>query len=84
MTESLIAATTDVSVPDAEIVARATELVPLIREHAAQGVEARRVVPEVVQGLEDAGLFHLLVSHRWGGANANLRRCRGRRRGRPW
>lgn len=57
----------------AEITARATELVPLIREHAARGAAARHVMPEVVQALEDAGLFHLLVPQHWGGANATIR-----------
>ncbi|GCB53434.1 acyl-CoA dehydrogenase family protein [Streptomyces sp. NL15-2K] len=73
MTQSSLAPITDISTPDAKVVARATELVPLVREHAAQGAEARRVVPEVVRALEDAGLFHLLVSQRWGGTNASIR-----------
>ncbi|WP_409468947.1 acyl-CoA dehydrogenase family protein [Streptomyces sp. HC307] len=73
MAESAMTAPTDPSSPDGEIVTRATELVTLIREHAAQGDESRRVVPEVVRALEDAGLFHLLVPQRWGGANATIR-----------
>jgi alkylation response protein AidB-like acyl-CoA dehydrogenase len=59
--------------PDAEIIARATALVPLIREHAAKSSEDRRVVPEVVKALEDAQLFKLLVPARYGGLETNLR-----------
>ncbi|ODU07165.1 MAG: oxidoreductase [Pseudonocardia sp. SCN 72-86] len=59
--------------PDAEIIARATALVPLIREHAARSSEERRVVPEVVDALEEAGLFKLMIPARLGGLEANLR-----------
>lgn len=40
------------SEPDQEVIARATALVPLIREHAEKSSEERRVVPEVVDALE--------------------------------
>lgn len=63
----------DASRPDAQIIARATDLVPLIREHAAQSSEDRRVVPEVVKALADAELFKLLVPARYGGLETNLR-----------
>ncbi|MCR3721994.1 Acyl-CoA dehydrogenase [Prauserella flava] len=66
-------ATEDLATPDSELVARATELIPLIREHAAQGAEARRVVPEVTTALDEAGLFHLMVPKRLGGPDATLR-----------
>jgi alkylation response protein AidB-like acyl-CoA dehydrogenase len=59
--------------PDAEIIARATALVPLIREYAEKSSEDRRVVPEVVDAIEKAGLFKLLVPDRLGGLEANLR-----------
>jgi alkylation response protein AidB-like acyl-CoA dehydrogenase len=52
---------------DREVVARVTALVPLIREHAEKSSEERRVVPEVVEALEEAGLFKLLVPRRLGG-----------------
>ncbi|XVQ15198.1 acyl-CoA dehydrogenase family protein [Spirillospora sp. CA-255316] len=73
VTELSLTPASGIELPDKKIVGRATDLVPLVREHAAQGAEARRVVPKVVQALEDAGLFHLLVSERWGGANATIR-----------
>ncbi|WP_409468955.1 acyl-CoA dehydrogenase family protein [Streptomyces sp. HC307] len=63
----------DLGSPDAELVGRATDLVPLIREYAAQGSEARRVAPEVVKALDDADVFRLLVPKRYGGHGATLR-----------
>ncbi len=57
---------------DTALVARATELIPLIREHAAQTSEERRVVPEVMKAIEDAELFNLFVPKRWGGHGANM------------
>jgi alkylation response protein AidB-like acyl-CoA dehydrogenase len=76
MTQLASAASTavgDVAIPDAELVARATALVPLIREYAAQGSEARRVAPEVIKGIDEAGLFHMMVPKRLGGSGASLR-----------
>jgi len=61
------------SEPDQEVIARATALVPLIREHAEKSSEERRVVPEVVDALEEAGLFKLFVPRRLGGLETNLR-----------
>ena len=58
---------------DREVVARVTALVPLIREHAEKSSQERRVVPEVMEALEDAGLFKLLVPRRLGGLETNLR-----------
>ncbi|MGY1812229.1 acyl-CoA dehydrogenase family protein [Blastococcus sp. SYSU D00820] len=63
----------DISIPDADVVARATALVPLIREHAARNAEARRIAPEVITHLEDAGLFHMMVPERLGGGGVTLR-----------
>lgn len=59
--------------PDRDVIARATTLVPLIREHAVKSSEERRVVPEVMDALEEAGLFKLLVPRRFGGLETNLR-----------
>ena len=76
MTQTAAEATAEqieLGIPDPEFVARATALIPLIREHAAQGSEARRVAPEVITALSDAGLFHMLAPKRLGGAGASLR-----------
>lgn len=59
--------------PNRDVIARATALVPLIREHAEKSSQERRVVPEVVDALEEAGLFKLLVPRRLGGLETNLR-----------
>jgi len=59
--------------PDWDVIARATALVPLIREHAEESSQERRVAPEVVDALEEAGLFKLLVPRRLGGLETNLR-----------
>ncbi|YCK79846.1 acyl-CoA dehydrogenase family protein (plasmid) [Arthrobacter sp. D3-18] len=59
--------------PDTEIVARATSLIPLIRQYAEQSSKDRRVAPEVIAALEDADLFSIFVPARYGGHAANLR-----------
>ena len=58
---------------DAELVRKATELVPLIREHASATIAARAVVPEVFEALEEAGLLNLWVPERYRGRAATLR-----------
>lgn len=57
---------------DQDLVARATALVPLIREHASETSEGRRVTPEVMAALQDAGLMKLFVPKRYGGHGANM------------
>lgn len=59
--------------PNRDIIERATRLVPLIREHAAKTSEDRQVAPAVMQAIEQAGLFKLLVPKRYGGLGTNLR-----------
>ncbi len=58
---------------DEELVARATALVPLIREHAAETSEDRAVSPAVMEALEEAELFNLFVPRRFGGHEASMR-----------
>jgi alkylation response protein AidB-like acyl-CoA dehydrogenase len=57
---------------DSALVAGASALIPLIRQYAEQTSGARRVMPEVMRGLEDAGLFKLFVPRRYGGHQANM------------
>jgi alkylation response protein AidB-like acyl-CoA dehydrogenase len=57
---------------DTTLAARATGLIPLIREHAGETSARRRVVPEVVTALEQAELFNLFVPKRYGGHGANM------------
>ena len=58
---------------DAELVARARELKPLLAANAAQGETDRRVVEESIQALTDAGLFKISVPKRYGGYETSLR-----------
>ena len=50
-----------------ELVAEAVALVPLIGERAAAAEQDRRVAPEVVAAIRDAGLLRILQPRRWGG-----------------
>ena len=53
-------------------VARAAALVPMI-EAASERIEAeRRIVPEVVTALHEAGLFHMLLPASFGGGAADI------------
>jgi indole-3-acetate monooxygenase len=53
-------------------VARARALVPAI-EAAADRIEAeRRIVPDVVAALHEAGIFHMLLPHALGGGGADI------------
>lgn len=63
----------DGAVLDTDSVARASALVPLIREHASQGSDARRVAPEVIDAIDESDLFHVMVPTRLGGGGASLR-----------
>jgi indole-3-acetate monooxygenase len=52
--------------------ARARALVPLI-ETAADRIEAeRRIVPDVVGALHEAGIFHMLLPPALGGGGADI------------
>ncbi|WP_440901750.1 acyl-CoA dehydrogenase family protein [Actinosynnema sp.] len=59
--------------PRAELVGRAAELVPLIREHAPWQEQNRVLHEEVVRALVDAGLFRMRVPTRHGGHEADVR-----------
>lgn len=67
-------ATTQQTLPTREeLVARAAELQPLLREHAAAGEMNRRQADEVIDALTDAGLFRLMKPSRFGGYGGSLR-----------
>ena len=50
-----------------EVQRSAEELVPLLREHAAETDELRAIPDHVFRALQDAGLFHILKPRRYGG-----------------
>lgn len=56
-----------------ELVARATALQPLLREHAAKIEADRRVPEEVVDRLAEAGMFKLSTPKRYGGYESGMR-----------
>ncbi len=59
---------TAVSQPSEEqIVQRARELIPLLRERAEACEQARMVPKETIQAFQDAGFFKILQPKRWGG-----------------
>jgi alkylation response protein AidB-like acyl-CoA dehydrogenase len=57
----------------ADLVARARELQPLLREHAAKTDADRRVASECIDALGAAGLFKISVPKRYGGNETTLR-----------
>ena len=57
---------------DHDLVRRASEIRPLLAEHAARTEAERQVVPEVMAALEEAGLFEVLVPKRVGGLGATM------------
>src|SRR5215470_12433152 len=57
----------------AELVARAVQLQPLLRKHAAAGEMNRRQADEVIGGVTDAGFFRLMKPSRFGGYGGSLR-----------
>jgi alkylation response protein AidB-like acyl-CoA dehydrogenase len=54
------------------LVVRIRALQPLIREHAPRTEQERRVTPEVVAALTDAGLYRMNVPRRYGGYQSPL------------
>jgi alkylation response protein AidB-like acyl-CoA dehydrogenase len=56
-----------------ELVRRATELIPLLREHAAWAEENRRLHDEVIEALAAAGIFKMRVPVRYGGYESDAR-----------
>lgn len=57
----------------AELVQRASELAPIIREQADRAEENRRVSDEAIEALADAGIFRLRTPLRYGGYEADTR-----------
>lgn len=60
------------TVAEDEIVARAHELVPLLRERAREAELARQVPSEVIAAAAEAQLFEVLVPRRWGGLGLSM------------
>src|SRR5262245_38749683 len=56
----------------AALVGVARELAPLVRAHAEENERERRLAPAVVEALQQAALFHLLVPARFGGHGLDI------------
>src|SRR6185312_5151361 len=56
-----------------ELIARARELIPLLRERADEDEARRSVNPDTIRRMKEAGLFRVLQSKRWGGSEAGQR-----------
>jgi alkylation response protein AidB-like acyl-CoA dehydrogenase len=65
--------TTQRTPTDAELVARAVALQPLLRARASEGEINRRQDDEVIAGLSAAGFFRLLKPARFGGYSTDVR-----------
>jgi 3-hydroxy-9,10-secoandrosta-1,3,5(10)-triene-9,17-dione monooxygenase len=55
-----------------ELVARAAELVPLLKKNALRAEEDRRLPEETIEALTDAGLLKLRVPKRYGGYESDM------------
>ncbi|MFE2998756.1 acyl-CoA dehydrogenase family protein [Nocardia sp. NPDC059246] len=77
MIEPIMADTTNSTIESdsptrAELVARATALVPLLREDAAEADQERRLTQRVVDAITEAGLLQLMTPRRLGGLETDL------------
>ncbi|MFI1828861.1 acyl-CoA dehydrogenase family protein [Streptomyces sp. NPDC020412] len=59
--------------PDADLVERVREHLPLIRAHAHRAEQQRRVTGEVLKALSDAGVLRMGVPRHYGGYQSSLR-----------
>jgi 3-hydroxy-9,10-secoandrosta-1,3,5(10)-triene-9,17-dione monooxygenase len=57
----------------AELMARASALVPLLRAKAAENERERRISKEILAAIDAAGLFRMRAPKRFGGFEADLR-----------
>ena len=56
----------------ADLVRRAEDLLPLLRENAARAERERRLTDEVVEALAEAGVFRMSTPRRFGGLQTEL------------
>ncbi|UXT61255.1 oxidoreductase (plasmid) [Agrobacterium fabrum] len=59
--------------PNQEIIARARGLYDLVKSHSQAGDDNRMVSQEVIEALQENGLFHISIPKRLGGSGANFR-----------
>src|SRR6516164_11059286 len=56
----------------AELIARARAMVPALAERSLAQRQARRILPETIAELQEAGFFRVLQPRRWGGYEMDL------------
>ncbi|HWF82430.1 MAG TPA: acyl-CoA dehydrogenase family protein [Streptosporangiaceae bacterium] len=56
-----------------QLVKRASDLVPLLKKHAAWSEENRRIHEESIEALADAGIFRMRIPARYGGYESDTR-----------
>lgn len=62
------------AIPTAEqLVERARNMIPMLRERAAEVEKARQVPASTIQAFQKAGFFRILQPRRWGGWEMDLR-----------
>ena len=54
------------------LMARAAALVPMLRERAMETEKSRRVAPDAMDALSEAGIFKMMAPKRYGGAEVNF------------
>ena len=62
----------DTTTPNHDLLQRAVALAPRLRERASEAESLRRLPPQSVADLKDAGVFGTLLARRYGGAQASL------------
>ena len=67
------AQTFDIDKAAGELLTRVRELQPLIRQHSAAGEAERRVNQAVIDALEEAGAFKVMIPRRYGGYETSMK-----------
>lgn len=57
----------DLSLTGDDLLARAEDLIPLLRERAAKADETRQIEPDTYRRMQEAGFFHVFRPKRYGG-----------------
>jgi 3-hydroxy-9,10-secoandrosta-1,3,5(10)-triene-9,17-dione monooxygenase len=56
----------------ADLIARARAMIPLLAERSLAQRQARRILPETIAEMQEAGFFRVLQPRRWGGYEMEL------------
>ena len=56
----------------AELIARAHDMIPMLAKRSLAQRQARRILPETIAEMQQAGFFRVLQPRRWGGYEMEL------------